>query len=115
MICFEDAKTMGAVEIKEMVEEEYSNPTVQRMVFLETKDKEDRPGKIFPCYVEAYGKEEDKLAFQCCIVQGTGTGFGMVRVVIHEDELGFRKRIWDKPPKKAVREEEPWTDTNVVQ
>lgn len=122
MVYSESAKMIGAEELKEIIDEEYTNPTVERLMFLETKANGEMPGKIFPCYMEAWAKDEgkssveaDKLMFQCCIVQCTEGQFSMLRVVLHEDELGIRKRIWDKPPTKGLREDHPWLDTEVTQ
>ena len=122
MVCFEDAKVIGAVELKSIIEEEYTNPTVERLMFLETKDKENKPGKVFPCYLEAWAYEEEpkvpavpNLEFQCCITQSSGGQFGLVRVVLHEKDLGVNMRVWNKPPKKAVRDETPWLERGVVQ
>ena len=115
MVCFENARVIEAEELKEIINEEYSNPTVERMMFIEVRPKDDKVGKIFPCFVEAWGEEENAeikmdpgLRFQMAIVQSMGGEFGMVRVVVHANELGVNKRIWDKPPTKGHREFIPW-------
>ena len=48
----ENAKMLGVEELKEIVEEQHSNPCVERLIFLETKSP-DGESKIFPCYIEA--------------------------------------------------------------
>lgn len=115
MVRFENAKVIEAEELKEIIEEESGNPTVDRLMFIETKAKNDIPSKVFPCYLEAWGQEENAemkvdpgLRFQCCIMQSMGGEFGMVRVMILANELGVTKRIWDKPPTKGRREDTPW-------
>lgn len=100
-------------EIKEIVKEEFSNPTIDRLMFLETLGREGKEGQLFPCYIESYSEEkgedgETKLSLQCVIIQSTGQEFGMVRVRIPQDDINIRKRFWDRPPKKAVRDETPW-------
>ena len=122
MVCSESAKILDAQEIKEIIGEEYSNPTIERMMFIETKQNGEFPGKIFPCYMEAWAMEPgetdveaDHLAFRCCIVQCMEGGFNMVRVHIRDFELGVTKRIWDKPPTKGLREDHPWMDTREAQ
>ena len=114
---FEEAKVVTAEELLEIIGEEYTNPTIERLMFLETKAKEERPGKVFPCYVEGYFLEggNEEIGFVCCLVQKNGDGFGMIEVRIRAAELGVNKRFWDKPPKKAVRDETSWLDTEVVQ
>lgn len=115
MVYSEGAKVIEANELVEIIEEEFSSPTVERLMFIETKGKDDVPGKIFPCYLEAWGKEENAevkvdpgLRFQMAIAQYYSGEFSMIRVVVLASELGVTKRIWDKPPKKALRDETPW-------
>lgn len=115
MVCFENAKVIGAEELKEIINEEYTNPTVERMMFIETKDKGEIPGKVFPCYLEAWSEEstgavkvDPGLRFQVCIMQSKGGEFGLIRVIILANELGQTKRIWDKPPTKHRRNDTPW-------
>ena len=115
MVRFENAKVIEAEELKEIIEEEYTNPTIERLMFIETKAKGDIPGKVFPCYLEAWGEEENAavktdpgLRFQVCIAQSMNGEFSMVRVYILAKDLGVTKRIWDKPPTKGRREDTPW-------
>lgn len=122
MVGLESAKLMNVNEIREVIDEEYTNPTIERMMFIETKQNGEFPGKVFPCYMEAWALEEgkteaeaDHLVFQCCIVQCMEGGFNLVRVHIRDSELGVSKRIWDKPPTKGLRNDHPWMDTLEVQ
>lgn len=117
MVRFEGAHVIEAEELKEIIDEETSNPTIERLMFVEVRAKDLMPAKVFPCYMEAYATESfvnaeehktPELMFQCCIVQSGGGNFGMVRVVIRESELGTTKRIWDKPPTKGRSEDTPW-------
>lgn len=121
MVCFENAKVLSAEELKELIDEEYTNPTVERMMFIETKDKGEIPGKVFPCYLEAWGEDEKAkvgidpgLRFQICIMQSMGGEFGLLRVVIYAKELGTNKRIWDKPPTKHRRDDTPWVTVSTA-
>lgn len=100
-------------ELKQIVNEQFSNPTIDRLMFLETIGTEDKEGKLFPCYIESYTEEkgtdgETLLSLQCVILQSSGQEFGMVRVNIPQEQINSAKRFWDKPPKKAVRDETPW-------
>lgn len=113
MVYTENAKLMEVEEIKELMDEECSSPTVDRLMFIETRAKGDIPSKVFPCYFEAYGCDNSDTdakvtVFQVCIAQSTGGQFGMVRVVVPISDFGVTKRIWDKPPKKALRDSIPW-------
>lgn len=123
MVSVENAKLVHAEELKAFIDEEVSNPTVERLMFVEAQAAGgEGKTKIFPCYIEAWATDSrtnkdavQKLMFQCSIVQSMGGEFGMLRVYIHEDELGVTKRIWDKPPTKGLRDETPWIATEVKQ
>lgn len=115
MVYTEGAKIIEAEELKQIIDEEVQgNPTIERLMFIEAKDASGK-NKIFPCYVEAYGEEENAamkpdpgLRFQICIVQSIGGEFSLLRVIVMANELGVTKRIWDKPPTKGLREDTPF-------
>lgn len=116
MVYFENASLMNDIqELKEIIEETFSNPTIERMMFIETKGKNGEEGKLFPCYLEEYvGTEEGEiLSFQCSILQYSMGLFGLVRVNLPVGDLNVAKRLWDKPPKKSVRDETPWIEEAV--
>ena len=115
MVVSNGAKVIEAEELKEIVDESTSNPTIDRLMFIEAKSSKTGESKIFPCFVEAYGMEENAemkvdpgLRFQIAIVQSMNGEFSMVRVIVLANELGVTKRIWDKPPAKWLREETPF-------
>ena len=122
MNCFEGAKLLTTDELKGMIEEKCQNPTIERLVFIEAKYKEDptKPSKTFPCWIEAWGEPKDKnmkpnpgLLFQATIAQSLHDEFSMVTVQFPASDLGVTKRIWDKPPTKGLREETPWVEGEV--
>lgn len=104
-------------EIKQIIDEEYTNPTVDRMMFLEVKPKEGQENKLFPCYIEGWvgDKEGNMISLRVCIVQTRSGEFTMVRVNIPVEEINVKKRFWDKPAKKAVRDETEWVAMGVVE
>ena len=113
MVRFENAHLIDAEELKEIIDDEYTNPTLERLMFIETNGNEIVKGKVFPCFVEAYGTKDGPngdpmLSFQMCIMQSAGGEFSLVRVVVTAMELGVSKRIWDKPPTKGLSQETPW-------
>ena len=115
MVVNNGAKVIEAEELKEIVDESTSNPTIDRLMFIEAKSSKTGESKIFPCFVEAYGMEENAemkvdpgLRFQIAIVQSMNGEFSMVRVIVLANELGVTKRIWDKPPAKWLRDETPF-------
>ena len=118
MIRFESAKLLDAMELKELLDEEYSNPTVERLMFLECKAANGQM-KIFPCFIRAYTTATEAappaadnpmpLGFDVYIVQAlSGGDFGMVRVYMLTSDLGVKMRVWDKPPTSANQRETPW-------
>ena len=127
----EGAKILTPEEIKEMINDEtMDNVVINGMLFVETRGNDVVPSKVFPCYIYAW-REEDvpvkvnpdgkpietkkQLAFQADIIQFRNGEFGMLQVILHEDEFGVNKRIWDKPPTKSLRAENPFLETTVAQ
>lgn len=113
MVCFENAKVIDGDEIREIIEEVYTNPTLERLMFIEAKEKDPaKPSKVFPCYLEAWGMmnpADPSTAFvQMTIVQSINNTFQLLQVRAPAFELGVTKRIWDKPPTKGLRMETPW-------
>ena len=117
MVYSAGAKIIDAEELKNMIEEECGSPVIEELVFLETRATENIPGKIFPCFLEAWGTEEGEegVSFQCCVTQFAKGEYGLLRVRIHGSEIGVSKRFWDKPPTKALRDEHPFLETGVKQ
>lgn len=115
MVVSNGAKVIEAEELKEIINESSSNPTVDRLMFLEAKSSKTGESKVFPCLVEAFGVEENAevksdpgLRFKMVIFQSMNGEFSMVRVIVLANELGVTKRIWDKPPAKWLRDETPF-------
>lgn len=120
MTSTESAKVISPEELKELIEEQHANPCVERLIFVETKAKEGVDSRIFPAFVEAWGYDDIKPAqdhktmmFKMALTQYTKGEIAMVQVVIRETEIGVNKRIWDKPPKKDLRNFTPWVETEV--
>lgn len=114
MVCTEGAKIIEAQELKEMMDEQSTNPTIERLIFIEAKAANGTM-KVFPCFAAGYSEskqevpKKDILMFDLYLVQTLGNGtFGLLEVVVKEEELGVSKRLWDKPPTKGLREETPW-------
>ena len=130
MVYSEKAHVMDPMEIKELLDETSgepiktedgditpikSNPTMDRLLFIEAKSAKGNY-MVYPCFIAGYSEEEQPapvadrppLMFYMFIAQCLGGKFGLLEVAVKEEELGVSKRIWDKPPKKDVREETPW-------
>lgn len=111
MVYSESAKIIEPQELKAIIEEEYTNPTIERLMFIEAKAKGTDATKVFPCFLEAWAEDEEDptgLVFQICIAQCGEGEFGLVRVVVHGKEFGYTKRMWDRAPTKGLREDHPF-------
>lgn len=120
MISYENAHLIEAEELKEFIEQDLGNPTIERMMFIEAKPKSGGASKVFPCYFNAWAEDEDAkvkadpgLRFLVDIVQFVDGEFKLLTVQIRAHEIGLTKRIWDKPPTKSLREETPWVEKEV--
>ena len=101
MVYCENAKVIDPQELKEIIDEETKNPTIDRLMFIEAKAANGET-KIFPCYLVAWGEEENAmmkadpgLRFMINITQCMNGEFGMVQVVVLANELGVE--VWDEP------------------
>ena len=119
MVYSENAKVIEAEELKEIIDEQTVNPTIDRLMFIEAKAMGSNETKIFPCYLVAWGEEENSkvktdpgLRFKINIVQCLDGDFSMVQVIVLAKELGVTKRIWDKPPTKGRREYLPFAEAS---
>ena len=137
MVYFENAKLLTPDDLKEQIDEEIEynrererlkeegsddipaklNPTVDRLMWIEANTMKGKKS-IYPCFLTGYSyngqapvpPEQDTrmLVFYFSIVQIPTGHFGLLEVGIPKEEFGVNKRIWDKPPKKSVRDAEPW-------
>lgn len=117
MISLNNAEMISPEELVGLLKEECKNPTMERLMFIETKGdpiRPDKPGKIFPCYVAAY-TEEPELMFKVYLNQYANGEFQMVMVILPAKDMGVNKRLWDRPPTSMVREFTPWMDSGVAQ
>ena len=114
MVCFENAKMVSAEELKEILQDDgMGNATVEGLMFVETRETENQPGKVFPCYPVAFKEEEEEeghTTFMVYIVQFVQGAFQTLEVFLHEEEMGIKYRIWDKPPTKGLREYHPFVE-----
>ena len=112
MIYYDDAKILDAVEIKDILESAENNPTVDRLLFFFFLTT-GITGRVFPCFIEAWAEDDSVLfsqrndgrkwlMFKCTIVQCKDGEYSALPVCIHESDLLSQKRIWNKPPTKAL-------------
>ncbi len=106
-----DARVLDAMELKELIEDDggATNPTINRLVFIEVKSIGGKQGRLYPCLVTSWGEDESMtspmredgrnwLVFKCSVIQSKDGTFSLVPVTLHEVDLTTEKRIWDKPP-----------------
>lgn len=108
MTYYEDARILDALELKELTEDD-GNPTINRLVFIEKRSMDGWTGRIYPCYVTAWGEDDSMtfpmredgrnwLVFKCSVIQSKGGDFYLIPITLHEIELTAEKRVWNKPP-----------------
>ena len=127
MVNSNKARVIDAQELKEMLDEsaefdstettkERQNPSTERLMFIEAKSTKGTMS-IYPCFIAGYAYDREpkapeaeapKMMFDVYIVQCIKGKFGLLEVVIKEDELGNGKRFWDAPPSKDIREITVW-------
>ena len=135
MVYFENAKLLNPDDLVEQIDEEIAynedaekrreageevarlNPTIDRLMFIEANNMKGVKN-IYPCFLTGYAYDgaeptppevdNRSVIFYFSIVQIPAKHFGLLEVAIKKEEFGVTKRIWDKPPKKSVREAEPW-------
>ena len=119
MVHTEGARLMTVDELIELMNEDFANPTLDRLFFIETRKKDGTDGKLFPIFLEGYAYEEGmkgpvaerpEVSIRGCVI-GVQSGegeFTALRVMLHEKEIGDTKRIWDKPPTAGLRKDNKW-------
>lgn len=124
MIYFENAKMLDPDELKEMLDQEEADKEstdipkgsvpVDRLMFVEAKTGNGEY-RVFPAFLQAYGYKDTgipnatgPIMFDFAVAQCAGGSMGLLELVFSKEDFGTKVRIWDKPPKKSVREEYPW-------
>lgn len=114
----EQAHPLSLEEIKAIAEEEIakgSNPCLRRMVFIETRAKEDQPRKIFPAYPFSIlpGKDGDVLVL--FVVQFVMQSYNTACITISVKDIGVTCRFWNLPPTEKAMDAVPLADVSGVQ
>lgn len=124
MIYFENAKVLEPEELKEMIDEEETSKQdneepkgsvpVDRLLFVEAKTGNGEK-RIFPAFLQAYKYDaaippnaDGPLMFDFAVAQCVNGSMGLLELIFKEPDFGAKIRVWDKPPKKSVRDEIPW-------
>lgn len=118
MYKFTDAKVLSIDEIMEQLDTESKNPTVERLIFMESR--KDGVSNLFPCWIEACGiipDTKELTGLILCIGQYHDGSFELLRIrmknIIRDYNVKFR--FWDQPPTEGLREDHPFVDSEVAQ
>lgn len=92
-------------KVKEIMSSDVKNPTVDKLIFAETRKTSKTPRKVFPCYPVAY--EEADHALVMAVAQCAGTRFFFGYVKMPEEDIGVKCRFWDAPPDEDQMDADP--------
>ena len=88
--------------IPDLVKNPTWNFTVNKLLFLETRQTEKMPRKVFPCYIMDYAHPADDESkvyeMLVCIIQFMKGEPQMITTTIHAEEVGVSRRFWKMPP-----------------
>lgn len=112
----EQAHTMSVEELLGMVESDVTNPTVNRLIFLETRATENRNRGIFPCWpAQVRTNKDGKRSVILFVVQCLKGSYGIICIEEPEDALDVKIRFWNLPPSDEMLDSMPMTDSTEVQ
>ena len=107
-----NANILDPDAIEEITKSNVTNPTLELMIFMETRKTKNVPRKVFPCYPIARGdddgKKEDSLLI--ALTQSSGTRFFFSYVNIPVSDVGTVCRFWDMPPADILMDQDPLPD-----
>ena len=112
----EQAHTLNVDELLKMVEDDVTNPTVNRLIFIETRATDNRNRGIFPCWPAQVKTDKDgKRSVILFVTQCLKGSYGIICIEEPEDTVGVKIRFWNLPPSDEVLDAFPMTDSTEVQ
>ena len=98
----EETKQLTAEEVKAIAEADVNNPTITKLIFVETAPTEKMGIGIFPCYPAFWDEKHAVLSFFA--LQCSGGRYFTAEVHIKEEDIGKRMWFWTMPPEDALAE-----------
>lgn len=91
--------------IKEILESKSMNPTIARLIFMETRKGPNVERKVFPCYPVKLSEDEKVLTVSVAQCTTNQYLFGVARLPV--EDLGVVFRFWDMPPSDELLDIDP--------
>ena len=98
----EETRQLTAEEVKAIAEADANNPTITKLIFVETAPTEKRGIGLFPCYPAFWDEKHAVLSFFA--LQCSGGRYFTAEVHIKEEDIGKRMWFWTMPPEDALAE-----------
>ena len=93
-------------QIKSMILGKDNNPTVARLIFIETRPTPKNKRKVFPCYpVFVDNAETGKLTISIAQCSMNRYFFGYAKIPV--EDIGVKCRFWSLPPTDALMDLNP--------
>ena len=100
-----EAHIMTLQEVKDVLNYPNLNPTVNNMIFIETRKTAKSERKLFPCYPIRYDEEQNKLIIAVAQCSGDRYFFGYVDML--REYIGVKCRFWSGVPSVEVMDADP--------
>ena len=112
----EQAHTLSLNQLEEILKDT-GKPTINRLIFAETRSTEKKKRGIFPCWPgEVRAATDDKprsvILFMAQFIAGN---YNTICVEIPEPDIGVTIRFWNLPPMEEVMDAMPMADAKEVQ
>lgn len=112
----EQTHVIDISEIEKMLNEDPSNPTIRRLMFVETRSTQKGAHIVFPCYPAYFiepNDEEKSLVFFA--IQCVGGNYQSVCIKIPISDIGVKCRFWSLPPTDELMQKMPMANAKQVQ
>ena len=96
---------MDLEAVKAIIGAKDKNPTIDKLIFMETRKTKKVDRKVFPCYPVHWDEEEKILTVAIAQCSESRYFFGYVR--LPEDQIGEICRFWNMPPNDDLMNLDP--------
>ena len=100
-----EARIMTLQEVRDVLNFPSLNPTVNEMIFVETRKTANNDRKVFPCYPIKYDSVQCTL--RIAAVQCKSNHYFFVHVDMPQEDIGVKCRFWSAPPTEEALDNDP--------
>lgn len=111
----EQAHPISLEEIEELTQRQVSNPCIERLVYVETRQKGTQERKIFPAWPFEVMEGKDGKVIVMYVAQYMMRQYITACVTVPVKDIGATFRIWNLPPSDSLMERMPLADKSEVQ